>query len=484
MEKKLNAGKTKFGGPKTVRELYSFLDEQDRQKNGDTWIYWNVKGREIKAQPYFVKTTPHTVEMQLLQSSTSECSVYSLLKAVKDILDDYVLEDNKKDKYFVFKYEYDDKAYEIGSITKTMQRLEFNMIDWGMDEAKTLVDEIFDQIDECEGGCACGGNCGGDCGGNCGGGDGGISTGDVLGPDGNFENGKGSMGPGDFHVPFPVMPCLVRWPTNWLGGNAKKRRKKNMPKAATGSNPYAKGMKTIVAEDEDSVQVFEYQGFARQKFEEITQDVDNVFTGVLTFNRRMRLAWLINDKGFMEFYKPIRDWDEKTHEPIPGGKWRIYHTRLDRNGEIELLDISDMEYGTEDAALNAVFKAVQEHRQKLTERLEKKIEESRPDPRELIKWIAQGKDPARFPMHRPEIDARRLENEIRMKFPHQFENVKLSNAAGRWTLEFTAEIPEGQSELRGQTRVSAAVPMVNRIVSFLRTRGVDVNSYDVTAVER
>lgn len=84
-----------------------------------------------------------------------------------------------------------------------------------------MLDEILDKINlsECDGGgCACGGDCGGGCGGDAGTG-GGISSGDVLGPGGTAENGGGCMGKDDFHVPFPVMPCLFRWPANWVGGS-------------------------------------------------------------------------------------------------------------------------------------------------------------------------------------------------------------------------------------------------------------------------
>ena len=83
-----------------------------------------------------------------------------------------------------------------------------------------ILDEILDKINlsECDGG----GDAGGDGGAGA---SGGTSTGDVLGPGGSAEGGSGCMGPGDFHVPFPVMPCLFRWPANWVGGSQKKRKK-------------------------------------------------------------------------------------------------------------------------------------------------------------------------------------------------------------------------------------------------------------------
>ena len=136
-----------------------------------------------------------------------ECSVYSLMQAVEDIMQEYAIDMPENDKYFVFKNGAD--AYEIGSVTKTNQRIEFNMIGWGLDESKPLIDRVLDKIYECDGGAGAGG--GGDAGTG-----GGTSTGDVLGPGGTAENGGGFMGKDDFHVPFPVMPCLFRWPANWV----------------------------------------------------------------------------------------------------------------------------------------------------------------------------------------------------------------------------------------------------------------------------
>lgn len=161
-----------------------------------------------------------------------------------------------------------------------------------------MLDEILDKISlsECDGGgCTCSGGGGGDVGA-----DSGISSGDVLGPGGAAENEGGCMGKDDFHVPFPVMPCLFRWPSNWIGGSQKKRKKDK--KTITAKNPYVRGMKTIVAEEDGTVV---YTGEARKKFDEMAQNLDNVFTGVLTFNRKLKLAWIINDGGIMEFYKPI-----------------------------------------------------------------------------------------------------------------------------------------------------------------------------------
>lgn len=81
-------------------------------------------------------------------------------------------------------------------------------------------------VDECDGGCACGGcACGGDCGGRCGCAAAGMSSDAILGPSGGFEKGQGCMGPGDFHVPFPVTPLLRRY-----GWTTSKRKPIKTPR--------------------------------------------------------------------------------------------------------------------------------------------------------------------------------------------------------------------------------------------------------------
>lgn len=349
-------------------------------------------------------------------------------------------------------------------------------------KTRTMLDELleeFDALDECDGGAAAGG---GDSGGGDAGGAG-TSTADVLGP-GGVEDGHGCMGKDDFHVPFPVMPCLFRWPANWLGGSGKKRKKNG--KTVSTKNPYVRGMKTVVAEEdaaEEDKQV--YLGTAKAKFDEMTQDVDNVFTGVLTFNKKYRLAWLINDKGLLEFYKPIQGQvpSPKGYTPAPDEPWRIYHTVLEPRGVVSLLDVSDQQYPTEDQALTAIWREVQSHRQKLAEHL-RKMDEAKYSPRDIMNWEAHGRDPRYFPKPRgPEVNAFALQNELKRRFPGQFENVQISDRIGRWTARFTARLPEGRTEIRGQQRIKAlAMPQIDRIMAFLRMRGVDVNSYDVTAV--
>lgn len=42
VDKRLAAGKTELDGPKTVLQLYRFLNEQEHD---DIWIYWNIKGK-------------------------------------------------------------------------------------------------------------------------------------------------------------------------------------------------------------------------------------------------------------------------------------------------------------------------------------------------------------------------------------------------------------------------------------------------------
>lgn len=214
-----------------------------------------------------------------------------------------------------------------------------------------ILDEILDKINisECDGG-----GCGGDCGGDAGAG-GGISSGDVLGPGGTAENGSGCMGKDDFHVPFPVMPCLFRWPANWVGGGQKKRKKGK--KIVTVKNPYVKGMKTIVAEDDN---VVHYTGAAKEEFDKIVGPANHAYTGVLNYNDVWKLAWMIREDGILHFYKPYNT----------GSFWTVYATHLTEDGMI-MLDYKAGKYPTETAALNAIHNAAKEHEKKLQECLEK-----------------------------------------------------------------------------------------------------------------
>ena len=213
-----------------------------------------------------------------------------------------------------------------------------------------ILDEILDKINlsECDGG----GDAGGDGGAGA---SGGTSTGDVLGPGGSAEGGSGCMGPGDFHVPFPVMPCLFRWPANWVGGSQKKRKKGK--KTVAVKNPYAKGMKTIVAEDDNIVH---YTGVAKEEFDKIVGPANHAYTGVLNYNDVWKLAWMIREDGVLHFYKPYD----------VGSFWTVFATHLTEDGMI-MFDYKAGKYPTENAALNAIYKAAKEHEKKLQECLEK-----------------------------------------------------------------------------------------------------------------
>ena len=73
-----------------------------------------------------------------------------------------------------------------------------------------------------------------------------------------------------------------------------------------------------------------------------------------------------------------------------------------------------------------------------------------------------------------------MEQELKRKFYGQFEDVQISDRIGRWTVQFKAPVPDGRREISGQQRVASVIPQVNRIISFIRTRGIEVNSYDVS----
>ncbi len=168
-----------------------------------------------------------------------------------------------------------------------------------------------------------------------------------------------------------------------------------------------------------------------------------MFTGVLTFNRKWRLAWRIDENGLMEFYKPVQEWNRETRETLPNGKWQIYHTRLTFDGMIQLLDVSDAKYDSEETALTAIWNEAQRHKQKLGECL-KRLNEQRFSPRDIMNWEAHGRDPRYFPQARHStVNPRALENELKLRFPNQFDDVKLRDIGGRWTVEFTTVLPDG-----------------------------------------
>lgn len=141
---------------------------------------------------------------------------------------------------------------------------------------ESVYDDLYDNgelytLNECDGGAAggdAGAVAGGDAspGGEAGPG-GGITSDAVLGPSGGMEKGDGCLGKGDFHVPFPVMPCLFRYPC--CNGGSKRKKKKGK-KTVSVKNPYVVGMKTIIAEDGNGTVV--YTGAAKQEYNKITGD--------------------------------------------------------------------------------------------------------------------------------------------------------------------------------------------------------------------
>ena len=341
---------------------------------------------------------------------------------------------------------------------------------------ESVYDELFENgelytLDECDGGAVGGDAAGADIspGGDAGPG-GGITSDAVLGPGGGMEKGEGCLGKGDFHVPFPVMPCLFRYPC--CNGGSKNKKKKGK-KTVSVKNPYVKGMKTIVAEDGNGTVV--YTGDAKAEYDRITGEQAEVFTGVLYYNDKYKLAWMVREDGVLHLYKPMDT----------GSFWTVYATTLTEDGMI-LLDYKAGKYQTEQQALDAVYKAAQAHRKALEECIGgKPVDESRFSPRDLMNWEAHGRDPRYFPKERkPEVNTRFLEAELKRRFPGQFEDVQISDRIGRWTVVFTLPLPDNRREICGQQRVAQVIPEINRIISFLRIRGVEVNQYDVRVLSQ
>jgi hypothetical protein len=178
------------------------------------------------------------------------------------------------------------------------------------------------------------------------------------------------------------MPCLFRWPSNWVGGSKSAKKNKKIKKDQSVKNPYVKGMKTIIAEEDNNV--MRYVGQAKEEFDRIVGSSNYAYTGVLNYNSMYKVAWMIRENGVLHLYKPMNT----------GSFWTVYATHLTEDGMI-MLDYKAGKYQTERAALDAVYKAAKDHEKKLQECLEK-LDESYSDQREFMKWIAQGKDPSRF----------------------------------------------------------------------------------------
>lgn len=87
------------------------------------------------------------------------------------------------------------------------------------------------------------------------------------------------------------------------------------------------------------------------------------------------------------------------------------------------------------------------------------VDESRFSLRDIMNWEAHSRDPRYFPKPSDQaVNARAIEGELRRKFPNQFDDVKLDNSHGKWTVRFTAELPAEQREIHGQRRVAAVIP--------------------------
>lgn len=164
------------------------------------------------------------------------------------------------------------------------------------------------------------------------------------------DNKAGYMGHGCLHMPFPFKPVLYRYGWGTDGSKGKKGRK---PK-----NPYVGKIKTIVGESEDG-KAFEYQGDALKEFKNITQAEDGeVVLDVLSYNGTLGVAWKVDSKdGLLKIYTPWL---------MDSGKWTVSATHLTPDCKIEF-DYKGGRYPTREAALDAVWKAAEDHKKKLNE---------------------------------------------------------------------------------------------------------------------
>jgi hypothetical protein len=183
---------------------------------------------------------------------------------------------------------------------------------------------------------------------------GGVTTDQVLGPSGGAEKGEGCMGKGDFHVPFPIMPVLFRYPTR--KSRRKKKGKNGIRVVPSAKNPYVKGMTTVVAESEK--EITEYSGPAGDVFSEVTESAPFVCAGVFGYNHGANVGWVVGDDGVLTAYRPFAD----------GGIWKIRSARLLESGDFDIAE-SYGRYSSPSDAGRAMEAVAENHVRELAKRM-------------------------------------------------------------------------------------------------------------------
>lgn len=290
-----------------------------------------------------------------------------------------------------------------------------------------------------------------DGGGDCGGGDcctAGVPGSAACGCD--HGHGDGFMGTGCFHVPFPVAPVYY----TRFGGYSQPYRKTKNGKKKKYKNPYVAGMK-IIQEDER----ISYSGRALRMFDKITEGVDPISVGTLYPNTRLGFAWKLDENGEALLYKPVP----------AGPSWTICEMALDASGKLQGRNAYG-KYRTCSEAMYDVHCEVCRH--------ERALSESRIDMRGYMKHLAKGGDPFDYKPAKPNVNVEHLNRELRRRFNNQFNSVELSDKkapGGEWTLEFKLPLPDGKREIRGTSRVMYVVPQLRNILTFLKSRRVEIN---------
>lgn len=314
---------------------------------------------------------------------------------------------------------------------------------------KNVFESTYDELDckgelyECDGGAPAGGISGGDMTtGTPTGPAGGITSDSVLGPSGEFEKGHGCLGKGDFHIPFPVMPMLFRYGKDCCnGGGSKKKRKGKGGKTVSVKNPYAKGMKTIVAEGENGVTA--YSGRAKAEFDKVVSSAQQIYTGVLNYNDALKLAWMVREDGGLRMYKPM----------FAGRYWTVYATTLQEDGTI-LLDYKGGMYKDENSALTAVYREAEKHKKALEECLAGLNESSEEFFKigDIVGFLSDGKLPWRKVWKFQRLSAREAVPGERVRTVGSDGNVETerSASAGDWIVSNVSN-PDNEWIIDGKT---------------------------------
>lgn len=152
------------------------------------------------------------------------------------------------------------------------------------------------------------------------------------------------------------------------------------------------------------------------------------------------MAWKVNSEtGYIQTYKPISK----------DGIWSIVTCTLLPDAIVQFENKAGR-FASEREALERIYKAYAEHKRKLQEALDADersaalLDETKFSARDMMNWEAHGRDPRYAPTaRRQSVNIPYLKADLKRRFPHQFEDVKLRDLGGTWQATFVLPLPDG-----------------------------------------